>query len=160
MLGGVMYASKELMAALPNIHLIGVFITASTLVYGVRALYPLYTFVFLCGLFGGFNLWWVPYLYVWTVLWGAVMGGRRVLVKSRLRYPFLALLCGLHGLLFGVLYAPFQAIVFGLNFQQTLAWIGAGLPFDVTHGISNLLCSLVLVYPLERLMKRAKKGGI
>ena len=46
MLGAVMYASKLIMEVLPNIHLIGVFIVAITVVYRKKALYPIYIFVF------------------------------------------------------------------------------------------------------------------
>ena len=41
MFGAAMYASKELMAVLPNIHLLGMFTMLLTLVYRSRALYPL-----------------------------------------------------------------------------------------------------------------------
>ena len=34
---------------------------------------PIYGFVLIQGLFSGFALWWIPYLYLWTVLWGAAM---------------------------------------------------------------------------------------
>ena len=73
MLGAVMYASKLLMEVAPNIHLLGVFTIAFTVVYRKKALYPIYIYVILNGIFCGFAAWWVPYLYVWTVLWGVVM---------------------------------------------------------------------------------------
>ena len=69
MLGAVMYASKVIMEFAPNIHLIGVFTIAFTVVYRKKALYPIYVYVFLTGMFHGFATWWVPYLYLWTVLW-------------------------------------------------------------------------------------------
>ena len=68
-----MYASKMIMEVAPNIHLLGAFIVAFTVVYRKKALYPIYIFIFLIGLFNGFNAWWLPYLYIWTVLWAAVM---------------------------------------------------------------------------------------
>lgn len=73
MLGGIMYVSKIIMEAAPNIHLLGTFIVAFTVVYRKKALYPIYIYVLLNGMFSGFSVWWIPYLYVWTVLWGAVM---------------------------------------------------------------------------------------
>ena len=73
MLGTLMYASKMIMEIAPNIHLIGVFTIAFTVVYRKKALYPVYIFVLLTGLFSGFASWWIPYLYIWTVLWGFVM---------------------------------------------------------------------------------------
>jgi len=44
MLGALMYASKVLMEVAPNVHLIGVFIIAITMVY--RKHYTLYTYMY------------------------------------------------------------------------------------------------------------------
>ena len=60
MLGAMMFASKVLMDVLPNIHLIGTFIVAITVVYRKKALYPLFIFVFVTGLLNGFATWWLP----------------------------------------------------------------------------------------------------
>ena len=155
MLGAMMYASKILTDILPNIHLIGVFIVATTVVYRKKALYPLYVFVFITGLLNGFATWWIPYLYIWAVLWGAVMLLPKNMPK-KIKPIVYMVVCGLHGLLYGVLYAPAQALLFGLDFNGMLAWIAAGLPFDVTHGISNLLCG-VLIVPLASILKKAEK---
>ena len=45
MLGAVMYASKMLMEVLPNVHLLGTFVVAFTVVYRKKALYPIYIYV-------------------------------------------------------------------------------------------------------------------
>lgn len=155
MLGAMMYASKVLMEVLPNIHLIGTFIVAMTVVYRKKALYPLYIFVFVTGLLSGFATWWIPYLYIWAALWGAVMLLPKNMPKKIKPIVYMTV-CGLHGLLYGVLYAPAQAILFGLDFKGMLTWIAAGLPFDITHGISNLLCG-VLILPLASVLKKAEK---
>ena len=65
--------------------------------------------------------------------------------------------CALHGLCFGTLYAPFQAVVFGLDFAKTLAWIAAGLPFDVIHALGNLAAGALIV-PLVELLRRLEKS--
>ncbi len=152
MLGATMYASKAVMELLPNIHLLGALIVSLTLVYRRKALYPIYVFVFLSGLFGGFTLWWIPYLYIWTLLWGATMLLPKQLPPKLAPWIYMSL-CALHGFLFGVLYAPVQALVFGLDWQGTLAWIAAGFSFDVIHGISNFCCGL-LILPLTALFRR------
>ncbi|MBP0963560.1 MAG: hypothetical protein J6Q99_04625 [Oscillospiraceae bacterium] len=154
MLGALMYASKLLMEAFPNIHLIGTFVVALTLVYRRKALWPIYTFVFITGLFGGFATWWVPYLYIWTVLWGAVMLLPQNL-PAKIRPLVYMVVCAAHGFLYGVLYAPAQALMFGLDFQASLAWIAAGFPFDLIHGVSNFFCSM-LVLPLVNILRRAE----
>lgn len=153
MLGALMYASKLVMNALPNIHLIGVFIVAVTVVYRRRALYPIYIFVFLTGLFEGFGVWWIPYLYIWAVLWGAVM-----LLPEKAHPVFLILMCSLHGFLFGVLYAPAQALIFHLSLKSTVSWVIAGFPYDAIHGVSNLICGSILIIPLIKLLKIADKN--
>ena len=155
MLGAMMFASKLLMDVLPNIHLIGTFIVAITVVYRKKALYPLYIFILITGLLNGFATWWLPYLYIWTVLWGAVMLLPKN-IPSKIK-PFLyAGVCALHGFLYGILYAPAQALLFGLSLEGMLTWIAAGLPFDVTHGISNFICGM-LICPLVAVLKRAEK---
>lgn len=156
MLGAVMYASKMLMEFLPNIHLIGVFVVALTVVYRWKALYPLYTFVLIQGLFGGFGIWWVPYLYIWTILWGVTMLLPRNMPQKVSPFVYMAV-CSLHGFLYGTLYAPFQAVAFGLNFKGMISWIIAGLPYDCIHGISNLICGALIV-PMIVLLRKAEKA--
>ena len=144
MLGALMYASKIIMEVAPNVHLLGVFTIAFTVVYRKKALYPIYTYVLLNGIFCGFATWWIPYLYLWTVLWGATMLlPRNMPAKIR---PFVyMLLCATHGFLFGTLYAPAQALLYGLSFQKMIAWIIAGLPWDFVHGVSNFFCGILIV---------------
>lgn len=157
MLGSLMFLSKLLLEVLPNVHLLAVLTVAYTVCYRRQALYPIYLFVFLTGLYAGFNLWWIPYLYLWTLLWGATM----LLPKSmhpRTAIPVYMLLCGLHGFLYGTLYAPAQALMFGLDFSGTLSWIVAGLPFDAVHGVSNF-CMGVLVLPLVKALRMAARGA-
>ena len=155
MLGALMYMSKWLMEFLPNIHLIGVIIVAITVVYRKKALYPIYIFVLVAGLLGGFSTWWIPYTYIWTILWGMTM----LLPKKlpvKIAPVIYMVVCSLHGFLYGVFYAPAQALLFGLDFEGTIAWIVAGLPFDITHGISNFLCGILIV-PLIHAIRLADK---
>ena len=155
LLGALMYASKLSMDGLPNIHLLAVFTVVFTVVYRKKALYPIYIYVILCGLFGGFATWWIPHLYLWTILWGAVMLLPRTMPKGVAAAVY-ALVCAAHGFLYGTLYAPAQAILFGLDFDRTVAWIIAGLPYDVIHGISNLGLGLLIV-PLITVLRRLEK---
>ena len=157
MLGALMYASKMLMEILPNIHLLGVFTVAFTLVYRSKALYPIYTYVLILGIFNGFSAWWVPHLYVWTVLWGAVMLLPKHLPAKAAPLLYM-LLCAAHGFCYGILYAPAQALLFGLDFKGAVAWILAGLPFDLIHGVSNFFCA-ALVLPVARTIRLAERGS-
>ena len=154
MLGAIMYASKLIMEMLPNVHLLGVFVVAFTVVYRKKALYPIYTYVFLNGILSGFSAWWIPYLYLWTVLWGAVMLLPGNMPKKIQPIVYMTV-CAAHGFLFGTLYAPAQAILHGLSFKGMIAWIIAGLPFDCIHGISNFLCG-ILIMPIIMVLRHAE----
>lgn len=156
MLGALMYASKAIMELLPNIHLIGVFVIAATVVYRKKALYPIYIFIFLTGLLGGFATWWIPYLYIWAVLWGVVMLLPKDISPKHATIVY-SLVCALHGFLYGTLYAPAQAILFNLDFKGMITWIITGLPFDAIHGVSNFICGLLIV-PIITVLKTAEKS--
>lgn len=153
-LGTLMCISKYVMEFLPNMHLLAVFTVAFTVVFRKKALYPIYIFVFLIGLFSGFSVWWLPYLYIWAVLWGAVMLIPKNINPKIAPFVYIAV-CGLHGFLYGTIYAPAQALLFGLNFKGMIAWIIAGLPFDLVHGISNL-CLGVLIVPIIKVLNKLK----
>ena len=139
-----MYASKMIMEVAPNVHLLGVFTIAFTVVYRKKALYPIYTYVLLNGIFCGFATWWIPYLYLWTVLWGATMLLPKR-IPEKIRPLVYMLLCAAHGFLFGTLYAPAQALLYGLSFQKMVAWIISGLLWDFVHGVSNFFCGILIV---------------
>ena len=61
-------------------------------------------------------------------------------------YP---IVCALYGLMFGVLYAPVQALVFGYNFDMMIKWIVFGMSFDVLHLVGNFAAGF-LVLPISR----------
>lgn len=152
MLGSVMFASKVIMEALPNIHLLGMLTVTYTLVYRKKALIPIYLYVVLNGLFAGFNFWWLPYTYIWTILWGIIMLLPRNMPR-KVQFILYPLICAIHGFAFGVLYSPAQALMFGLTFKQTVAWVISGIPFDLIHGFSNLVVGF-LILPLSELLTR------
>lgn len=152
MLGALMFISKILLELLPNIHPLGMFTILYTVVFRKKALIPIYVYVFLNGVWSGFAIWWIPYLYIWTVLWGVTMLIPQNISskKAVIIYP---LINSLHGLLFGTLYAPAQALLFGLDFKGMLLWIGAGLYWDIVHAFGNLALGL-LILPLSKVIKR------
>lgn len=155
MFGAMMFISKIMMEFLPNIHLLGMLTVLLTVVYRKKALVPIYIYVLLNGVYSGFNMWWVPYTYIWTILWAVVMllpknMGRKA---QMIVYP---LVCAVHGLCFGTLYAPAQAVMFSLSFEQTIAWIVAGFPFDIIHAVGNLILGM-FIYPLSELLKKLNK---
>ena len=156
MLGTLMFASKQVMEVLPNVHMLGMLTMVYTLVYRKLALIPIYLFIFLEGIYAGFALWWIPYLYLWAVLWGVTM-----LLPKRMppavQVPVYMVVCALHGLCYGLLYAPYQCYAFmGGDWSKVPAWIALGLPWDLTHALGNLAMG-VLIVPLTTLLRKLER---
>lgn len=157
MLGAIMFCSKIIMEALPNIHLLGMFTMTYTVVFRKKALIPIYVYVLLNGLYAGFSMWWIPYLYIWTILWAVTMllPKRMPVTAGRIVYP---VVCCMHGLAFGTLYAPMQALMYGMDLKQAMAWIVAGLPWDMVHGIGNIFAGMLII-PLSDLLRKLMRNG-
>lgn len=162
MLGAMLLAGKLAFEGIRNVHMVGMLIVTYTVVYRRYALFPIYVFVFLAGLFYGFPQWWLSYLYIWTVLWGMTMllpQHTPGFLRGRLSQHAVQLLqigsymgvCALHGLIFGTLYAPLWAWIAHLSPKATLTWIVTGLPSDLIHCLGNLAMG-TLIYPLAKLL--------
>lgn len=152
MLGAVMFCLKIIMEVLPNIHPLAMLTMAYTIVYRKKALIPLYVYIILNGIFAGFASWWIPYLYIWTILWGVTMLlPKNMSVKAQ--YIVYPIICALSGVTFGVLYAPVQALLFGMNFKQMVAWIITGFPWDLMQAAGNFALGFLIV-PIANVLKK------
>ena len=150
MLAAIMTALQAAMAALPNIEPVSLLVLVYALVFGRDVFYIIYTFVLLEGLLYGFHLWWVTYLYIWT-LWAAVV---LLLRRGREKPPLMwAAASGAFGLSFGALDAlPYLA---GGPMAAFSRWV-SGIPFDVLHCLGNFFLALALERPLYRLLAGAR----
>ncbi len=158
MLGTLMFCSKIMMEFLPNVHLLGMLTMLYTLLFRVKALIPIYIYVLLNGIYAGFSMWWIPYLYIWTVLWAITM-----LLPKKMPYKISAMVypvvCALHGFLFGILYSPAEAVMYKMSFEQTVAWLIIGIPYDIIHTAGNFVAGLLILplyHSMDKLMKRIK----
>lgn len=155
MLGALMFTSKKLMETIPEVHLLGMFIVSVTAVYRVYALIPIYVYVFLDGLFGGFATWWVPYLYIWAVLWAFTMLIPKKAPDKVKKVLYIAV-CSLHGFAFGLFYAPFEALLHNRTIEGLISWWVIGFfSADIRHGISNLICGF-LIMPMINILKKVR----
>lgn len=156
MLGAVMFVSKLVMEGIPNVHLLGTFVVAFTLTYRIKALFPIYCYVFANGLWEGFSPFgWLPELYLWLILWGAVMLLPKNLPRGIAPIIYM-LISGLHGLFFGLFYAPAYALFTGMSWERIWLWVLAGLPFDLIHGIGNFALGTLIV-PIATLLRKLDK---
>lgn len=155
--GALMFTSKQILEFLPNVHMLGMFTMLFAIVYRGKGIIPVIVFILLEGAYTGFGIWWIPYWYLWPILFLVALALPRKM-PPKIAVPVYMIVCALHGLCYGTLYAPFQAIAFGLSLKGTLAWIASGFPWDCVHAAGNL-CFGALVYPLSRLLLKLENSA-
>ncbi|MEG0269427.1 MAG: hypothetical protein RR821_04175 [Clostridia bacterium] len=148
LLSALLLGVQVALAVLPNIELVSLLIVLYTLYFRWKALCIIYVFVLLEGLVYGFGLWWVNYLYVWTVLWALTMLFHRM--KGTVGW---IVLLASYGLGFGFLCALPYLFMGGIG--AAAAYFLSGIPFDLLHCAGNAAAAAVLFQPLRRLFDRA-----
>ena len=147
LLGALMFATKAVMATLPNIHLNAVIIILGAVFFGWKVMYSIAVYIMLEGLIFGFSLWWGCYWYLWPML-GAVAVAMR-----RSRSPLVwAVVAAIHGLTFGALCSVPYLFIGGWKMAFS-SWI-SGIPFDLAHCAGNFVLTLVLFKPLYAAMEK------
>ena len=150
-LGALTFGLKLVMAPLPNIEPVSLLVMVYGVVFGWRALYPVYLYVLMEILYFGLGTWNINYLYIWGILAAASI------VLQKTQNPLCwALLSGAFGLLFGALCAPVDLFIGGPGFAVS-KWI-SGIPFDLLHCGGNFAIALILSVPLCRLLTRLYAG--
>lgn len=158
---GVMVAVIEVckvtMAALPNIELTSFWIIMFTIFFGKKSALTVPVFILIEGTIWGFGLWWIMYLYIWPLL--ALITW---IFRKTDNVWFWCIISSVFGLMFGLMSAiPYFFIgladggIRGGIHGAFSYWI-AGIPFDITHGISNFVLMLVLYKPVRYVMKKVK----
>lgn len=145
-LSSILLVTQLGMAFLPNIEPVSTLIIVYTLCYKKRVFPIIYTFVLLEGMVFGFGIWWVSYLYIWTILALLVLSLQKM--DSSLLW---AAFSGAFGLLFGALCAIPYFLSGGLF--AAFAYWSAGIPYDILHCLGNFVLTLVLYKPLLKLLK-------
>lgn len=140
----MMVATQVALSALPNIHLVGVFVILAAMLFGWKSLYAIYVFVLTEGLIYGFSMWFINYLYIWTVL--AIIA---ILYRKNQSVWFWAAVAGIFGLLFGALCSIPYFLVGG--WAAGFSYWVAGIPFDLIHCASNAILTALLLMPLYKL---------
>lgn len=149
LLAALAFGCKVAFSALPNIHLTAVLLLLCVIGFGWRAMYASAVYILLEGLVYGFGIWWISYLYCWPLL--ILLG---LAVRRYHSYVLYAVAGCISGLSFGALCALPYLFLSGWEF--TLTWWLAGIPYDLIHGVSNLILCLILLKPLDMLLQKIK----
>lgn len=152
LLGAILFVGQLAMSPLPNIEPVTTLIIIYTPVYKKKAFFSIYVFVLLEGLLFGFGIWWLSYLYIWSIL--AVIALSLQRLKSAILW---AVVSGLFGLMFGALCAIPYLISGGIG--AAFAYWSAGIPYDILHCGGNFALTLILYTPLTRLLKKLQQAS-
>lgn len=148
-LSAILLVGQVTLAFLPNVEVVSFLIILYTIAYRKKVLYIIYCFALLEGLIYGFGIWWVMYLYVWTIL-----AGITTIFRRNDSIILWAIISGAFGLIFGALCSIpyFIAGGWAMGFSY---WV-AGIPFDLIHCISNAAVMLILYKPCSKILKSAR----
>ncbi len=149
LMAALIVGTQVAMAALPNINLVSVLIILTVIVYGAKAFYSVAVFVLLEGLIYGFGLWFINYIYIWAILTIVAL-----IFRKNENALIWAVIAGLFGLSFGLLCAIPYLFIGGP--AMVLSYWVSGIPFDITHCISNFVLTLLLISPLKKLLLKLR----
>ncbi len=132
---------------LPNIEFVSLLIIVYTLVIGKKVFYIIYVFVFAEALIFSFGIWWISYLYVWSILAIVVL-----LLRKAGNTVVWVIVSGAFGLLFGTLTTIPYLFMGGLG-AAAAYWIN-NIPFDLLHCGGNIVTAALLMRPCYAVMKK------
>ena len=129
LLSAILVIGQVGMAALPNIEPVTMLIIAYTLVYKKKVFYIIYAFALIEGIIYGFGIWWLNYLYVWTILTLIVLAMQKTSRWSS------GVLAGAYGLCFGFCV---RFLILSQVSGRRICLLGFRNPYDITHCIGNV----------------------
>lgn len=153
MLTGIIFAAQVGMASMPNIEIVTLLVILYTQVYRKKVFFIIYAFVALEGIFYGFGIWWMNYLYIWTLLALLVL----LLGRKNRSLVFWGIVSGAYGLCYGMLCAIPYFVAGGVG-GGIAYWI-AGIPYDILHCAGNVVLCLLLYRPLYHVMTQVLRAG-
>lgn len=151
LLGAILVTAQVALSFIPNVELVSLLILVTTLVFGKDALYAIIVFVLVEGLIWGFGIWWFGYLYIWPILYFLITFLKKYNKEND--FVFWAFVLGFFGLAFGALYAVSYIPV---SFSYALTYWFAGVPFDLIHGIGNVILTLIIGKTLYKVLIKIK----
>lgn len=148
LLSALLFIGQVGMSFLPNIEAVSLLVYIYTQIYRKKAFLIIYVFVFLEGCVYGFGLWWLSYLYLWSILAVVVL-----MTKTRQTSTSVtAVILGAYGLLFGMLCSI--PCFFTGGWAAGFSYWVSGIPFDLIHCVGNIVISLILYRPLHALVQK------
>lgn len=151
-LTGIVFLGQVFMGFLPNVEIVTLLFILYTLVFGKKVFLDDLCLCFPGRDFYGFGLWWLNYLYVWSVQSVITWLSRKQ--KSVL---FWSVLSGFYGISFGALCTIPYFFISGP--AGAFAYWVSGVAYDIPHCIGNVVLCLILFRPLRSLLEKMVSGN-
>lgn len=149
----ILFVGQVALAAIPNVEIVSLLVVIYTRVFRKKVFFIIYGFVLLEGLMYGFGIWWMMYLYIWSILAIVVL----CFCKQN-SAVWWAIIAGIFGFVFGALCSIPYFFISGIHGAMAY-WI-SGIPFDLIHGVSNSIVVFVLYKPLYGLLDQLTRNQI
>ena len=146
-LASLTFAAKYVMSWMPNIEPVSLMVMLFGVIFGLKALFPVYVYVVLEILFYGLGTWNVNYLYIWAILLLLAIALRDM--RGSLGW---AVLSGAFGLMFGALCMPVDILIGGFGYAAS-KWV-SGIPFDLAHCAGNFVIAALLFKPMRAMLEK------
>ncbi len=149
LLSAIVTSGKLALSFIPNVEIVTLLFIVYTVVFGYKHII-LVSVIFTTTeiLLYGFSTWILMYYLIWPIL---ILITEFIKRKTKSEYGY-AILAGLFGVSFGLLFAITESIFYGLSYG-VVYWI-RGIPFDIIHGVSNFILVLILFKPLNSLLSK------
>ena len=106
LLSAILLIGQIALGFLPNIEVVTLLLMVYTIVFRKKVFFIIYIFVLAEGLVYGFGIWWINYLYVWSI-----QAAVNLLFRKQKSVVFWSILAGFYGITFGALCSlPYFAI--------------------------------------------------
>src|SRR5690554_8007104 len=150
LLSALLLVMQVSFSAIPNVELVSFLfiIYAMSFPFSMNVLISV-VFVTLQMLVWGMGDWVIGYYWIWIV-WVILIFIFKPILKNN-TYLW-AILSGMWGFLFGILFAVNHGLFYGLNYSL-IYWI-KGISFDIIHAISNYIIVIILLSPTSKLFAR------
>lgn len=152
LLSAFLVIAQVSLSFIPNVELVTVLLMAYTLVFGLKeSLIISIIFSTLQWMIYGVHTWVILYYLIWPLLVVLTSSFH----KHKPSYSLFALFAAAFGFFFGIADALINGVFFGVAAIFT-TWI-RGLTFDIIHAFSNYLTVLLLLEPIENILRNLNK---
>ncbi|MGI6538968.1 MAG: hypothetical protein ACOX22_11860 [Caldicoprobacterales bacterium] len=147
LLSALTTAGKLALSFIPNVEIVTLFFILFAVTLGLkRSLLISLVFSIVEILLYGFSTWVLGYFIIWPLL---VIVASFLSKRIKTEYGY-AVLGGLFGLFFGMVFALTESFFYGPAYGFAY-WVN-GLVFDLIHGVSNFILILLLFKPLKKIL--------